>query len=41
MPTPILLGGIALALGIGALSALAPTLAALRTPVYQSLREVT
>ncbi len=41
MPSPIMLGGIAMALTIGALSALAPTLAALRTPVYQSLREVT
>jgi putative ABC transport system permease protein len=41
MPAPIMLGGVAMALSIGALSALAPTLAALRTPVYQSLRAVT
>ena len=41
MPSPIMLGGIAMALSIGALSALAPTLAALRTPVYQSMRAVT
>jgi putative ABC transport system permease protein len=41
MPFPITLSGIAMALIIGVLSALAPTLAALRTPVYQSLREVT
>jgi len=41
MPYPILIGGVAMALCIGALSALAPTLAALRTPVYQSLRDVT
>ena len=41
MPYPIMLGGVAMALGIGTLSALVPTLAALRTPVHQSLREVT
>jgi putative ABC transport system permease protein len=41
MPSAIMLGGIAMALSIGALSAVAPTLAALRTPVHQSLREVT
>jgi putative ABC transport system permease protein len=41
MPDPLLIGGIAMALVIGGLSALPPTLAALRTPVYQSLREVT
>jgi putative ABC transport system permease protein len=40
MPYPVRLGGVAMALGIGGLSALAPTLAALRSPVYQSLREV-
>jgi putative ABC transport system permease protein len=41
MPYPIMLEGVAMALGIGTLSALVPTLAALRTPVHQSLREVT
>jgi putative ABC transport system permease protein len=41
MPYPLMIGGVAMALGIGGLSALAPTLAALRSPVYQSLREVT
>jgi len=41
MPYPLIFGGIAMALGIGLLSALIPTLLALRSPVYQSLREVT
>lgn len=41
MPFPLMIGGVAMALGIGVLSALPPTLAALRTPVYQSLRDVT
>jgi putative ABC transport system permease protein len=40
MPSPVMIGGVAMALGIGGLSALAPTLAALRAPVYQSLRDV-
>jgi len=40
MPYPLMIGGVAMALMIGLLSALAPTLAALRPPVYQSLREV-
>ena len=41
MPYPMMIAGVAMALGVGLLSALTPTLAALRTPVYQSLREVT
>jgi putative ABC transport system permease protein len=40
MPYPIMLGGVLIALCVGLLSALAPTMAALRTPVHQSLREV-
>jgi putative ABC transport system permease protein len=40
MPYPLMLGGVAMALAIGGLSALVPTLAALRAPVYQSMREV-
>jgi len=40
MPYPVMFAGIAMALSIGGVSALAPTLAALRTPVAQSLRGV-
>jgi putative ABC transport system permease protein len=41
MPYPVMLGGVAMALSIAIISAIASTLAALRFPVYQSLREVT
>ena len=41
MPYPVMLAAIAIALGVGGLAALAPTLVALRTPVFQTLREVT
>jgi len=41
MPYPIMLGGLGMALLVGGVSALAPTLAALRAPVYQALRQVT
>jgi putative ABC transport system permease protein len=40
MPVPMMLAGVAMALTIGMLSALAPTLSALRSPVSLSLREV-
>ena len=41
MPYQLMTEATAMALGIGLLSALLPTMFALRTPVYQSLREVT
>ena len=41
IPNQAVIGGVAMALVIGVLSALPPTLAAIRSPVHQSLREVT
>jgi putative ABC transport system permease protein len=40
LPYPMMIDGVAMALSVGLLAALTPTLTALRTPVYQSLREV-
>jgi putative ABC transport system permease protein len=40
MPYEIMIAGVMVALSVGVLAALAPTLANLRIPVYQSLREV-
>ena len=40
MPYPIMMGGVAMALIIGVVSAIGPTIAALRAPVYQSLRQI-
>jgi putative ABC transport system permease protein len=40
MPYPLMIAGVTMALVIGVLSALAPTVGALRPAVYQSLREV-
>jgi putative ABC transport system permease protein len=41
MPVPIMVSGLAMALAVGAIASLAPTLAALRSPVAQALRDVT
>jgi putative ABC transport system permease protein len=40
MPYPIMIGGVAMALVIGVVSAVVPTIAALRSPVYESLRQI-
>ena len=40
MPYPIMIGGIAMALIIGMVAAVAPTVAALRSPVYESIRQI-
>jgi putative ABC transport system permease protein len=41
MPFPIMVGGLLMALAVGAIAAMVPTLAAVRSPVAQALREVT
>lgn len=40
IPYPVMLAAVATALGIGIVSAIIPTIAALRAPVFQSLRQV-
>jgi len=40
MPYPVILSGIAMALGIGAIASLLSTISALRAPVAHTLREV-
>jgi putative ABC transport system permease protein len=41
MPHPVLIGGLVMALMVGGVAALVPTLTSLRLPVYQALRQVT